>query len=1208
MGRRLFLKHLAEAAAEVSQEISHVHSPEEGVVGFQFNYVKDGLPRECGIRMLATEVDEYPDGNNYMVFTADDNIDPVIPSTFEILSPLLLGKTISQALRELARGLTDALTRGQQVNPIDLDTGDDEDDADDFEADFDDEEGFDDEVFGLAAPQPRPTLPILRFTKQNDTSAAKTSMEKIRSDLKVAKEAGFRVGFLGNISSGCIVCVSVRVSKLGISEEAMQAWALKRKQYLVLLIRFQQGYRELSLIKEDTALSGKTEMRVALCERYKPPSADAFAAFNQVDPPKASQSQSEHPLEPLFIGQPLNELLRDRFAKIVSFRESCGFNWPSAEGFVNAIQGKILAEFQNLIDQYLVPDDTTNRALPAIVRADSLEGKLLKDASLPLVAMQFVLRHLVRCTEFCLVCHCKVENTFEALKPYVCTRPLCLYQYLALGFGPSIEWELLCQPYVVDLLVSFCYMAASHGRLKEFPVGINLRVPILTDFHQAANHYRPYYHSSKEAVEENPKLENIKGIEAWLDSGKSELIFDRKHQQETASLRVGDWLVIRHSSFDEDFHHRIQDATFPSYKLSSAVKVKKATWRDATGNSNQGQDVLGPGRPSTPPDQLPVQLLIVTCFFYDHNFDDLTKDQQSHAITALLDTLPTVIEMQAFLEAEQKYRDPSLKSWRARISDSTLNLLRWIIASNRSCIMQVDALAQDKTSSKLSRAMDDRVAGMDEWMQFRFAQGAPDKEQRFVDCVEKEAGDKQYPTLFAWHGSPLSNWHSIIREGLRYDETLHGRAYGHGVYMANAASTSVGYAAMGYRGSTGDASWSPSLLQISSAFSLNEVVNMPEKFVSNQPHYVVANTDWIQTRYLFVKSTLLHTTGSQPSQEYEQDPARLALNGSSRAISIPITAVSKSRRPAAAPSALKSGDKKVKNMAVTDQETAEQQEDDANSMISDEDDRALLESDDEFMDAMSIDEDMQEISPPAWTQAASPSRKRGLDAAGTDFVPGALDTTNIKFLDPPNDATSSATKALMGWYKDALKVQDSTPLHKLGWYINPDHITNMYQWIIELHSFDDKLPLAKDMKDAGVTSIVLEIRFTNGFPFTPPFIRVVKPRFLPFSAGGGGHVTEGGAICMELLTNNGWSAVSTVEMVLLQVRLAMSDERRPARLAGQPGSRRYGGRGDSYGVGEAVAAYERACRAHGWQIPEGFNKFNSEQSAGTANFMSAVSD
>lgn len=223
-----------------------------------------------------------------------------------------------------------------------------------------------------------------------------------------------------------------------------------------------------------------------------------------------------------------------------------------------------------------------------------------------------------------------------------------------------------------------------------------------------------------------------------------------------------------------------------------------------------------------------------------------------------------------------------------------------------------------------------------------------------------------------------------------------------------------------------------------------------------------------------------------------------------------------------------------------------------------------------------------------------------LDTSETDFVPGSLDMSNIKILPHPDDASRTASSQLLKAFNALLRTQITTPAHELGWYINPNGVVNMYQWIVELHSFDKDIPLAQDMKKAEITSIVLEMRFTNQYPFAPPFVRVVKPRFLPFNQGGGGHITEGGAICMELLTNSGWSAVSSIESVLLQIRLAMSENERPARLATK------GGHGNSrgvehgvYGVGEAIVAFERACRAHGWTVPPAFSSLH--QSDGGAS-------
>lgn len=59
--------------------------------------------------------------------------------------------------------------------------------------------------------------------------------------------------------------------------------------------------------------------------------------------------------------------------------------------------------------------------------------------------------------------------------------------------------------------------------------------------------------------------------------------------------------------------------------------------------------------------------------------------------------------------------------------------------------------------------------------------------------------------------------------------------------------------------------------------------------------------------------------------------------------------------------------------------------------------------------------------------------------------------------------------------------------------------------------------------------------------------------------------------------------MSTVESVLLQVRMAMSSvDPKPARL--ESASRA------DYGIGEAMDAYIRACNVHGWAVPEGFRE------------------
>lgn len=921
---------------------------------------------------------------------------------------------------------------------------------------------------------------------------------------------------------------------------------------------------------------------MGLCSSYKPNAKSAYDAFNEasVNSTDLSQHQvqaSSDDFLPLFIGRPLNDLFRSRFTRIVKFREAYGLKWSGAEQLVYDTQGAILDPDD--MDKYHRMIDKAKKALPSIVLADVLseEARPLNQCSLPLVAMQFALRHFVRCTEFCLVCHCRTQDSFEALKPYVCPNPLCLYQYMGLGFGPSIEWEILSQPYVVDLLISFCYVQAQADRLRDFPVGIDLRVPVLPRQISVIRSYVSHPTSDPGSITGRPIQQSFT---VPYNSYKRELLFASAQPAQKHGLKQGDWIALTkvNGNTSDVWYHRIEEVMLPSVKLGAAVGASESTKDRAQITQGFVEDKFND----------------MDCYLFNHNFDELPNDQKSKSILALLDTIPSVKEMQHYLTTHSVGQDSLLRQWRDRISPAALNVLRWIIASNRSCIMQVDTVF-GADAAKMSESSEERVTGMDEYMQFRFAQGAPDKEQRFIDCVQKHTANKPYPTIFAWHGSPLENWHSIIREGLHFRETLHGRAYGNGVYMSPMAATSLGYTNM-HMG-VPVSGWPNSELKITSAMSLNEVVNHPEEFASKSPHLVVGNIDWIQTRYLLVKTSAPHSKDHPTDMiAIPQDPSLAAKGANNTPVRIPATAVSKSRRP------VQQGiPKKRKSIGSGRYDEPIQLIDDDNESV------ATLDEDREYLSdqtPIELDSDVEMImSDTELDLIASPKKKmrqeepgtmlqviEGLliDVTKTDFFPGKLDMSNVQILPPPQDASRSASSSLLKAFNALLKTQRTSPAHEVGWYINPGELENMYQWIVELHSFDQDLPLAQDMKAAGLTSVVLEMRFTNAWPYAPPFVRVIKPRFLPFAQRGGGHVLEGGAICMELLTNTGWSAVSSIESVLLQVRLAMSERERPARLASE--SRHGSGRGGVYGVGEAMVAYERACRSHGWSIPESFAK------------------
>lgn len=79
-----------------------------------------------------------------------------------------------------------------------------------------------------------------------------------------------------------------------------------------------------------------------------------------------------------------------------------------------------------------------------------------------------------------------------------------------------------------------------------------------------------------------------------------------------------------------------------------------------------------------------------------------------------------------------------------------------------------------------------------------------------------------------------------------------------------------------------------------------------------------------------------------------------------------------------------------------------------------------------------------------------------------EYVQRALET----FTPPPFESSGSATIALQKELMLTLKEQkNAKSLKELGWYVPTELLgDNLYQWIVEMHSFDPDLPIAKDME------------------------------------------------------------------------------------------------------------------------------------------------
>lgn len=190
-------------------------------------------------------------------------------------------------------------------------------------------------------------------------------------------------------------------------------------------------------------------------------------------------------------------------------------------------------------------------------------------------------------------------------------------------------------------------------------------------------------------------------------------------------------------------------------------------------------------------------------FPYEHDPDELDDDQRNRALGELLVSMPSVLQMRCYLLAEP---GRVLSSWK-RMNRSALSLMRWIVVSNTSYIVQDGPVVStadeaevevDVTAVDSVNTASNTIRGLGKnWMQFRFAQGSPEKEFKFTKVLQEmtsiDPAALKPLSLFAWHGSPIHNWHSIIRTGLDFQSIRHGRSHGNGVYLSSSMSVSTGY-------------------------------------------------------------------------------------------------------------------------------------------------------------------------------------------------------------------------------------------------------------------------------------------------------------------------------------------------------------------------------------------------------------------------------
>ncbi|GAW25953.1 putative ubiquitin conjugating protein [Rosellinia necatrix] len=722
---------------------------------FVFSFIHTKVPEgKIEIHVMPQDASSYPRDNSFLVYT-DADVPHQIGRILNDATASTTGMCVADLLKTLTRRLLVVLDSTGEVeegdeNNYDLTITNENEDIYSSEAsdNIDTYNGFesdDDSDFDLLHKSPN-TMP----TKISDTS-----LRRIRQDFRAVRNAGFRVSKLcgiDHVSDYNIITVSLKISKLGLSNDTQMAWDLQGSSHLILLIRYPGDYVTFEDALRTPTEEIHLEFRLRKCSRYRPVIAEAIAAFSPTgtgtyrEGPTLNLNNAENSSEgdqllTFGIGSSLELLLRKDFLTMMKLRKTKNVSWEDAKITQSQIiMGRYDTTPISLSNPKPNPARAANIDQPPILVDDHLLNE--HSVSLPLIAMQFALHYLMRCANYCMICHEKMVVNFEALKPYVCSKPLCLFQYMNLGLGPSIDHEIINQQYVVDLLISFFYaslhQSGSHGpRLREFPRGLDLRVPHVRSQHNAAN-------LKDHTVANFGTL--VDPIEIEIEWSHSEVRIIDKSLADRTGLGVGEWVVI-HTQHNEEaagrgvdiFHHALIESRLYStlkihivsrhpvpMELAAYEKIQCWNW------ANTGLTI---GR-------------LMPC---DQSLDDINnKIEEAFSLKLLIHMLPSVEEMRSYL---MDNRCQQLATWK-RIPPVAMRLLRWIIASNRSFIIQLNESHTDKQQTLdemggrgLGQSQE-LISGVKGWMQFRFAQGSPEKEALFRDALLEVSNPHR--TILAW--------------------------------------------------------------------------------------------------------------------------------------------------------------------------------------------------------------------------------------------------------------------------------------------------------------------------------------------------------------------------------------------------------------------------------------------------------------------------
>uniref|UniRef100_A0A6C0E9J0 PARP catalytic domain-containing protein n=1 Tax=viral metagenome TaxID=1070528 RepID=A0A6C0E9J0_9ZZZZ len=220
------------------------------------------------------------------------------------------------------------------------------------------------------------------------------------------------------------------------------------------------------------------------------------------------------------------------------------------------------------------------------------------------------------------------------------------------------------------------------------------------------------------------------------------------------------------------------------------------------------------------------------------------RDKAFSKMKKILETLPDMDSL-SLLDTESE-----LKLTLNATDDDAYYLVRWILLTCRAHLEVVDPadkefvedinIAGKKAANGYQMSSSYNIKAV-----FKYISNPPEREQAFCSISKSPNVTKHN----GFHGSPIENWHSILRKSLincsGTDKQLHGAAYGNGIYLAPDFGTSYGYAR------TNDVVWKPGNLENIRCMVYCEILDDGSSgFKGANPYYVISNENLVRTKYL----------------------------------------------------------------------------------------------------------------------------------------------------------------------------------------------------------------------------------------------------------------------------------------------------------------------------------------------------------------------